>query len=209
MTSFVKGHSFDSEAFAKVQPNIDHEIQEIGECVQKKAPNDTLLLSQLEFVKSTSQDYSHAVEYLRHYTSNETSQQLVRSVIELNVFLNTLQDSFGTPKRDIIDYEDLIARYIDILEFWGSIFQQLTELPPGMDGFFNFQYVRARQRLQWLASHGKDHGSWNPATISTAADRVYFYYKFIVENGQSLKRKFHGSLRGKKEKMASINRNPW
>ncbi|QBM87308.1 hypothetical protein METSCH_B05100 [Metschnikowia aff. pulcherrima] len=209
MTSFVKGRSFDSEAFAKVQPNIDHEIQEIGECVQKKAPTDTLLLSQLEFVELASQDYLNAVEYLRYYTSNKTYQQLARSVIKLNVFLITLQDSFGIPKREIVDYDDFIAKNIDLLDLWASMFLQLTELPPGMDGFFDSQYTRARQRLQWLASHGKDHGSWNAATIATAANSVYSYYKFIVESGQSLKRKFKGFLRGNKENRARINRNPW
>ncbi|KAM9899395.1 hypothetical protein OXX79_005753 [Metschnikowia pulcherrima] len=89
------------------------------------------------------------------------------------------------------------------------MFSQLTELPPGMDGFFGFQYTRARQRLQWLANHGKDHGSWNAATIATAADNVYSYYKSIVENGQSSKRKFEGSLRGNKENRARINRDSW
>ena len=209
MTSFVKERSFDSEAFARVQPKIDRDIQDVAECVHKKAPDDTLLLSQLEFVKSTSQDYLHAVEYLRYYTSYNNSQQLARSVIKLNVFLSTLQDSFGIPKGDIIDYDDFIAKNIDLLELWASMFLQLKELPPGMDAFFESQYARARQRLQWLASHGKDHGSWNAATISTAADRVYLYYKSIVENGQSLKRKFKGSLRGKKENRARNNRNPW
>ena len=209
MTSFVKERSFDSEAFANVQPNIDRDIRDIAECVQKKAPNDTLLLSQLGFVKLASQDYLNAVEYLRYYTSYKLSQQLTRSVIRLNVFLVTLQDSFGIPKREIVDYDDFIAENIDILELWASMFLQMTELPPGMDGFFDSQYTRARQRLQWLATHGKDHGSWNSATIATAADNVYSYYKSIVENGQSLKRKFKGSVRGKKENRARINRNPW
>lgn len=182
MTSFVKLRTFDSEAFAKVVPIIDRDIQDVAECVQKKAPKDTLLLSQLEFVKSTRRDYMHAVEYLRYFASNKTSQQLARSVVKLNVFLITLQDSFGAPKKTIIDYDDLISSNIAVLELWGYLFQQLTDLPPGMDVFFGSQYTSARQKLTWLENHGKDHRSWNSATIAKAADRVHFDYKFIVEN---------------------------
>ncbi|KAM9926514.1 hypothetical protein OXX59_003152 [Metschnikowia pulcherrima] len=141
MTSFVKSRTFDSEAFAKVVPIIDRDIQDVAECVQKKAPDDALLLSRLEFVKSTRRDYMHAVEYLRYFASNKTSQQLARSVVKLNVFLITLQDSFGAPKKTIIDYDDLISSNIAVLELWGYLFQQLTDLPPGMDVFFGSQYT--------------------------------------------------------------------
>ncbi|KAM9904765.1 hypothetical protein OXX79_002548 [Metschnikowia pulcherrima] len=182
MTSFVKSRTFDSEAFAKVVPIIDRDIQDIAECVQKKAPDDVLLSSQLEFVKSTSQDYMQAVGFLGYYTSSKTSQHLARSVVKLNVHLITLQDSFGNPRKGIVDYDDLVTENIAVLEFWDHLFQKLTNLPPGMGVFFESQYTRARQKLARLENHIKDHRSWNAAMIARVADRVHFDFKFIVEN---------------------------
>ncbi|KAM9933450.1 hypothetical protein OXX80_006933 [Metschnikowia pulcherrima] len=149
ITAYSKGMFLSMDEFVKIAESIGQELDGITACVKNTPLEDSFILKQLRFVTLTYTAHLEATGYLHYYDSNTTSQQLLRSIIKLNLYLLSLHDSSGAPS--IVGHENTLSRSHAFLKVWGNLFQKLTNLPLGMKFLFESHYLRAQNTISYLA----------------------------------------------------------
>ncbi|KAM9903290.1 hypothetical protein OXX69_007986 [Metschnikowia pulcherrima] len=150
ITAYSKGMFLSMDEFVKIAESIGQELDGITACVKNTPLEDSFILKQLRFVTLTYTVHVEATGYLHYYDSDTTSQQLLRSIIRLNLYLLSLHDSSGAPS--IVGHENALSRSQAFLKIWGNLFQKLTDLPLGMKFLFESHYLRAQNTISYLES---------------------------------------------------------
>lgn len=148
ITAYSKGMFLSMDEFVKIAESIGQELDGITACVKNTPLEDSFILKQLRFVALTYSAHVEATGYLHYYDLNTTSQQLLRSIIKLNLYLLSLHDSSGAPL--IVGHENTLSRSHAFLKVWGNLFQKLTDLPLGMKFLFESHYLRAQNTILYL-----------------------------------------------------------
>ncbi|KAF8000274.1 hypothetical protein HF325_005203 [Metschnikowia pulcherrima] len=139
---YVHEEGIDAADFESRIGEFDAQFAEIAGNADISRPKDLV-----------SFDLPNAIRYLKFFDAQNTAQRIVRSLVQLNVWLLALHDSHGNPDPQKDDYVTQIAICSRAAFLWADSFYQVPRVPYSVSLMFEEQYHRAKYTLRVMEGH--------------------------------------------------------
>ncbi|KAM9940220.1 hypothetical protein OXX80_000330 [Metschnikowia pulcherrima] len=147
---YVHEEGIDAADFESRIGEFDAQFAEIAGNADISKPRR---LGQLRFARHLFQTMKNAIRYLKFFDAENTAQRIVRSLVQLNVWLLALHDSHGNPDPQKDDYVTQIAICSRAAFSWADLFYQVPRVPYSVSLMFEEQYHRAKYTLRVMEGH--------------------------------------------------------
>ncbi|KAJ8142414.1 hypothetical protein OY671_004445 [Metschnikowia pulcherrima] len=149
--SFIFKGTFDFIGFESEMDDIKKSLNLLDKQVNALADKAELCMS-LNFAKHIFKTMSNSIQSLKHYNeSRAPGHRWVYRMIELNVILLAMHDSFGNLDLSIKRYENRIFHFWRNVHVWGQSFRKVREVSPDMRLAYEEQSFEAEKTLATLA----------------------------------------------------------
>lgn len=152
LKTFVTITGFDSKGFERQSHKFCQLLNNITSRIEN-LPHHFIPSLKFKNVKHVFLCMKQAVRELKKYDGDDLTLHLVRCVIQLNIMLFALQDSFGLPNHNIQDFSKIVSHLTSVLYSWGELFKRLTDVPSDLHGLFYAQFFQADNTLFTLANY--------------------------------------------------------
>ncbi|KAM9913731.1 hypothetical protein OXX69_001307 [Metschnikowia pulcherrima] len=147
---YVHEEGIDAADFESRIGEFDAQFAEIAGNANTSKPGR---LGQLRFARHLFQTMKNAIRYLKFFDAQNTAQRIVRSLVQLNVWLLALHDSHGNPDPQKDDYVTQIAFCSRAAFSWADLFYQVPHVQYSVSLMFEEQYHRAKYTLRVMEGH--------------------------------------------------------
>lgn len=148
--NFVTKGSFNHQGFEKQHDDLERQLLEAIKEVDE-AEFSEKLLRQLTFLKYTFHTMADSVADLNFYSMNkDNDHRLLYKVIELNVRLLALRDSYGNLDLQLHGISGKLFRFWRNLVVWGHKCKNIPEFPAGLYALYELHAMQAERTLRKL-----------------------------------------------------------
>ena len=147
ITSFATRGTFESENYESVAGSLHFDLQKATDYIRMAEPCGGTLTKLANFVWRTHDVFSQAVIFLQFYKSDNLIHYLVRSVINLNLYLLTLHEFDGSPCSKLEHLQSTVFRLVQVLKLWNEMYQDVTDISVTESILFKTQRMRAEKTL--------------------------------------------------------------
>ena len=160
LRSFIFKGTFDFIGFEAEMDNIKESLNLLDKQVNALTDNAELCML-INFAKHIFKTMSNSIQSLKHYNeSRAPGHRWVYRMIELNVILLTMHDSFGNLDLSIKRYENRIFHFWRNVHVWGQSFRKVREVSPDMRLAYEEQSFEAEKTLATLAGQFPNEETW-------------------------------------------------
>ena len=158
--SFIFKGTFDFIGFEAEMDDIKKSLNLLDKQVNALADNAELCML-LNFAKHIFKTMSNSIQSLKHYNeSRAPGHRWVYRIIELNVTLLAIHDSFGNLDLSIKRYENRIFHFWRNVHVWGQSFRKVRGVSPDMRLVYEEQSFEAEKTLATLAGQFPNEETW-------------------------------------------------
>ncbi|GEQ68761.1 hypothetical protein JCM33374_g2430 [Metschnikowia sp. JCM 33374] len=152
LKSFVYMGTFDVNGLEFQTQDLHEKLTSIRQDLEMM-PSSPLLLEQLNFAHIMFSGMSDAVIMLQHFNTCELpGHGWLYKIIELNVRLWTMFDSYGNLDLDISCYVARILEFLRDVHVWGRQFRMLKDVTEDMTALYESQSTEAVKKIFELGS---------------------------------------------------------
>ncbi|KAM9895688.1 hypothetical protein OXX79_007936 [Metschnikowia pulcherrima] len=161
LRSFIFKGTFDFIGFEAEKDEIKGDLDKLDKQVNALADNAELCMS-INFAKHVFKTMSNSIQGLKHYNvSRAPGHRWVYRMIELNVILLTMHDSFGNLDLSIKRYESRLFHFWRSVHMWGQSFRKVSGVSPDMRLVYEEQSFEAEKTLAYLAGQFPNEEPWS------------------------------------------------
>ncbi|KAF7999647.1 hypothetical protein HF325_006323 [Metschnikowia pulcherrima] len=153
LATFVHEFDFDAAQFETQAQILRRKVAGLTSWVEVMFLKNRQIMARLEFLHRMFCTLNSAAAYLRYFTSERTEQQLLRSLIQLNVRLLSLYNFRGEPDLLIPRFAEYVTTFSRRLDIWADMNDKLQAVPVSVRIMVKAQFDDSRAILQHLASY--------------------------------------------------------
>ncbi|KAM9906371.1 hypothetical protein OXX79_001611 [Metschnikowia pulcherrima] len=153
LATFVHEFDFDAAQFETQASILRRKVAGLTSWVEVMFSKNQQIMARLEFLHRMFCTLDSAASYLRYFTSERPEQQLLRSLIQLNVRLLSLYNFRGEPDLSIPRFAEYVTTYSRRLDIWADMNDKLQAVPVSVRIMVKAQFDDSRASLQHLASY--------------------------------------------------------
>ncbi|KAM9899487.1 hypothetical protein OXX79_005700 [Metschnikowia pulcherrima] len=153
LATFVHEFDFDAAQFETQASILRRKVAGLTSWVEVMFSKNQQIMARLEFLHRLFCTLNSAAAYLRYFTSESTEQQLLRSLIQLNVRILSLYNFKGEPDLSIPRFTEYVTTFSRRWDIWADMNDKLQAVPVSVRIMVKAQFDDSRASLQHLASY--------------------------------------------------------
>ncbi|KAM9905124.1 hypothetical protein OXX79_002343 [Metschnikowia pulcherrima] len=119
MVTFIHPKYFDASGFEAQKTHLEKKRSEIARAMSVEKKLGKEVEKQLSFCEYVFRVLASSSAFMLRYTGRkEKETHLAKAIIEVNVLLLSLFDSYGRPNTDVADYFSQVIRFEAFLRAW-------------------------------------------------------------------------------------------
>ncbi|KAM9926195.1 hypothetical protein OXX59_003364 [Metschnikowia pulcherrima] len=159
MVTFIHPKYFDASGFEAQKTHLEKKRSEIARAMSVKKRLGKELEKQLSFCEYVFRVLASSSAFMLRYTGRkEKETHLAKAIIEVNVLLLSLFDSYGRPNTNIADFIPQVKRFEAFLRAWKEYVESQPVPRKDMLYVYHSGFSQAEKTLKVLKEALKSQG---------------------------------------------------